>query len=55
MKNNDRNASRPETTGVEIQPIAISPMILKLLFLAPFYNPIPRTLPIITCELETGT
>ena len=25
------------------------------MFLAPLYNPIPMTLPIITCDAETGT
>ena len=55
MKNSRKNVSKPDATGEMIHPRPISPRTLKLIFLAPLYNPIPIMHPTITWELETGT
>src|SRR5664280_883518 len=55
IKKSKMNVSKPDATGDIIQPRPISPSILKLIFRAPLYKPIPRIHPTITCELETGT
>ena len=55
MKKSKKNVKTPEITGEATHARPISPSILKLIFLAPLYKPIPRIQPTMTCELETGT